>query len=197
MRQPQQREKSKESFVPLKPSKFSENVTKFYEKLHALDVKYTAALFETVQEYSVLRVASKVIAKLSDGPALPFFYLLYWLWKNPSPLLFAFYLALAVLFHEFVIKRIFHRHRPDTAGGQKGFSFPSSHSFASGLIIITCLFFSFPLSWLLIFLALLNAANRPAVGVHYIADVVAGLALGVVAGLLWYVLLGLGEIVSF
>jgi len=188
MTSPQQRKESKKALVPLLPPKFSENVSQFYDKLHALDVKYTAAVYSTVQQYSVLRITSKVIAILSNGPALPFFYLLYWLWDNPSPIYFAIFLSLAVLTHELGIKRIFHRHRPRTSEGQPGFSFPSSHSFASGLIIVLCLFFSLPVSWLLIALALLNAANRPAVGVHYIADVVAGLGLGAIAGILWVVL---------
>lgn len=72
------------------------------------------------------------------------------------------------------------------AAGQKGFSFPSSHSFVSGLVIVICLFFTLPYSWVLIALALINAANRPAIGVHYLADVVAGLSLGVIAGFAWF-----------
>lgn len=168
------------------PAKFPKNVTKFYEKLHAIDVKYTAAVYSTVQQYSVLRITSKVIAKLSDGPALPLFFLLYWLWQNPSPLSFALYLSFVVCFHEFGIKQIFHRRRPLMAVGQKGFSFPSSHSFVSGLIIVICVFFTLPYPWLLILLAFINAANRLAIGVHYLADVAAGLSLGVIAGFAWF-----------
>lgn len=187
--------KDKKGFIPLLPAKFSQNIVRFYEKLHAIDIKYTSLVFTTVQKYTVLRTTSKVIAKLSDGPALPIFLLIYWAYGNPSPLTFAVYLVFWVMYHELGVKQLFHRNRPDTAGDQKGFSFPSSHSFASGLIITICLYFVFPLKTFLIALAVINAINRPAVGVHYIADVAAGIILGIVAGLGWPFTLEIAKVV--
>ncbi|MCC7304172.1 phosphatase PAP2 family protein [bacterium] len=99
-----------------------------------------------------------------------------------------------VLYHEFIIKTYFQRHRPVTAGKQSGFSFPSSHSFSSGLLIIVCLFFSIPWTPLIIALAIINILNRPAVGVHYIADVVAGTFLGLLAGLGWLFILKIAKV---
>ncbi len=80
------------------------------------------------------------------------------------------------------------------AVGQPGFSFPSSHSFVSGLIIIICLFFILPYPWVLISLALINAVNRLAIGVHYLADVIAGLSLGALAGTAWVITLRIAAV---
>jgi membrane-associated phospholipid phosphatase len=176
------------------PTHLSENIVKFYEKLHSIDVKYTSLVFTTVQKYTFLRVTSKVIQKLSDGPALPLFFLLYWYQGNPAPLSFAAYVSFWVIYHELGVKQIFHRSRPSTSNGQKGFSFPSSHSFASGIILIICLLFPMPWQLLLILLAVINAANRPAVGVHYIADVIAGLSLGVIVAASWPLILGIAKV---
>lgn len=195
MLNPKKRKESEETFIPLVPTHLPEYIVKFYEKLHSIDVKYTTIVFTTVQKYTFLSVLSKVIKKLSDGPALPIFLLLYWIKGNPSPISFAAYIVFWVLYHEFGIKQLFHRNRPDTAGGQKGFSFPSSHSFASGLIITICAFYPMPWRGFLIFLAVVNAANRPAIGVHYIADVVAGLTLGFIAGLGWPFILEIAKVV--
>lgn len=189
MRSPEQRKEGKKTFIPVIPPHLLKYMTKFYEKLHALDIKYTTIVYSTVQKYTVLRIASKVIGKLSDGPALPFLLLLYYIYENPAPLTFAAYTLFWVFYHEFGIKHLFQRHRPNTAGKQKGFSFPSSHSFASGLLIVACIFFVLPYKALLIAFGLLNVINRPASGVHYIADVVAGMLLGAIAGLGWPLIL--------
>lgn len=176
------------------PSKLPKNIVRFYEKLHFIDIKYTTLVFTTVQKYTFLRITSKVIAEISNGPALPLFLLLYWLYGNPSSFTFSAYIIFWVLYHEFGVKELFQRDRPDTAGKQKGFSFPSSHSFASGLILTTCFFFSFPYEPIIMIFALLNAINRPAIGVHYIADVVAGLTLGAIAGLGWPFILEIARV---
>ena len=51
-----------------------------------------------------------------------------------------------------------------------------------------------PWQLLLILLAVINAANRPAVGVHYIADVIAGLSLGVIVAASWPLILGIAKV---
>lgn len=171
------------------PPQLTKYVSNFYERVHALDIKYTSVIYQTVQKYTVLRVLSKVIKVLSDGPAVPLFLLIYYAWENPSPFTFAAYVIFWVFYHELIIKAYFARRRPSTAGKQKGFSFPSSHSFSSGLIIVTCLSFAFPWTPFLIALAVINIINRPAVGVHYIADVIAGTILGLLAGFGWIFIL--------
>ncbi len=195
MSNPKQSNKGIKALIPLIPPQLTKYVAKLYEKLHFLDIKYTETVYSTVQKYTLLRVTSKVIAKISDGPALPIFFLLYLYWKNPAPLAYMAYMLFWVFYHELGIKNLFQRHRPATAHGQKGFSFPSSHSFASGFIIVTCLFFNLPYESLLVSLSLINAANRPAYGVHYIADVIAGMALGSIAALGWPFILRIAMVV--
>lgn len=195
MRNPEQSKESKKAFIPLIPANLSKYVTEFYEKLHAFDIKYTSVIYTTVQKYTLLAITSKVIQKILDGPALLLFLFFYFLWGNPSPLSFTAYIIFWVLYHEFGIKRYFHRNRPTTASGQNGFSFPSSHAFTSGLVIASCLYFALPYEPFLITLAVINIVNRLAIGVHYIADVTAGTILGLIAGLAWPIILGIAKVI--
>lgn len=167
---------------------------KFYKQVHSYDVRYTAHLYTTVQKYTLLRVASKAVKILSDGPALPLFLAFYYFGGNPAPFFFAAYSLFWVFYHELGIKKIFQRHRPQTAGEQPGFSFPSSHAFTSGFAITSAFFFVFPWETVLVTFGILNAINRPAVGVHYIADVIAGLLLGAIASLGWVFTLGIAAV---
>jgi membrane-associated phospholipid phosphatase len=189
MRDPQQNDKREKSLVPLMPTKLIQYVLDFYEKLHGYDVYYSNKVYTLVQEYTPLRIVSKAIGLISDGPALPMFLLLYWYAKLPSAILFAIYTISWMLIHEFIIKAIFKRKRPYTAGKQRGLSFPSSHSFASGYIFTLCAFLPLPFKPFLILFSIINATNRPALGVHYIADVVAGLTLGAIVAFGWVVIL--------
>ncbi len=73
----------------------------------------------------------------------------------------------------------------------KGNSFPSRHVFSATIIAMTFVLMS-PWSWLgLIFLcvSVLLAVVRVVSGVHYISDVVAGLAIAILASIIGYLLI--------
>lgn len=78
------------------------------------------------------------------------------------------------------------RPRPYTAMGyqplfpkkEKGRSMPSRHCFSAAAIAVVAWHGSLPLGGVLAVLALLIAASRVITGVHYLSDVVAGLAFG-------------------
>ena len=65
----------------------------------------------------------------------------------------------------------------------KGKSFPSRHVFSAGVIAMAFLFVSLPLGIIYIIIALVLAATRVLDGVHWVRDVLAGLAVGFGAGL--------------
>ena len=69
----------------------------------------------------------------------------------------------------------------------KGKSFPSRHVFSAAMIAMTYLFMS---PWLflgivLLIVTLVQAVVRVLSGVHYISDVIAGIAVGVLASLVY------------
>ena len=70
----------------------------------------------------------------------------------------------------------------------KGKSFPSRHVFSATIIAMTYLLLSpwTVLGWFLIAISICLGIIRVISGVHYIGDVVAGAALGVLAGVLGY-----------
>ena len=71
----------------------------------------------------------------------------------------------------------------------KGKSFPSRHVFSASVIAMTFLIMS-PWMWLggvLLGVTVVEAVVRVMSGVHYISDVVAGMAIGVLAGLIYFV----------
>lgn len=111
------------------------------------------------------------------------------------------YLAIATLLSVFgavlagsTAKSVVARYRPPTAslGGESGFGFPSGHSTGSAAlavaaIAVLCLVASPRLAKPLArracaaavgLLAVLVAVSRVVIGVHYVTDVIAGLALG-------------------
>lgn len=64
----------------------------------------------------------------------------------------------------------------------KGKSFPSRHAACAGVIAMTALGVMPPLGAVLLLLAVLICVSRVLAGVHFIRDVLAGLALGVAIG---------------
>ena len=69
----------------------------------------------------------------------------------------------------------------------KGKSFPSRHVFSAAIIAMTYFMMS-PWAWLgiiLMVVALVEALVRVLSGVHYISDVIAGMAVGVLASLFY------------
>ena len=71
----------------------------------------------------------------------------------------------------------------------KGKSFPSRHVFSIAMIAMTFLRVSLPLAVLFFVLTALLAALRVLGGVHYVRDVAAGAAMGVLCGLLGFFIL--------
>jgi membrane-associated phospholipid phosphatase len=191
MRDPQQRKEKKSTFVPLMPTNLRKHMAKLYEKLHHFDVLYTNKIYTTTQQYTPLRILSKAIGIISDAAALPLFVFIYWITNKPHSYLFIGYTIALLFIQEFIIKEYFHRSRPKTAKGKKGLSFPSTHSFASGFASVIALALSMPYAQYILGFAVLNAANRPALGVHYIADVCAGIALGMFTAFGWIALIGI------
>ena len=73
----------------------------------------------------------------------------------------------------------------------KGNSFPSRHVFSAAIIAVTFLFLS-PWSWLgLVFfmISIALAVVRVVSGVHYISDVIAGILVAVIAGVIGYLVI--------
>lgn len=101
--------------------------------------------------------------------------------------------ALALQLAVWLLKLLFQRPRPETAEGlAAGFSFPSGHAAFGAFLALVLVWFALrdvrirALSWTLVGLAslwaLLQAAGRVAIGVHYPSDVLAGLSLGFATG---------------
>ena len=116
---------------------------------------------------------------------------------------FSFWKALLVPGISFVLlsvgRAVINRPRPYEAFGiapvipkdTKGNSFPSRHVFSATIIAVTFFLMS-PWSWLgMIFwtLSIALAVVRVVSGVHYISDVVAGIVVAVLAGIIGYLIL--------
>lgn len=84
------------------------------------------------------------------------------------------------------LRTYLNRPRPYTALGyqplfpkkEKGRSMPSRHCFSAAAIAVVAFYGSVPLGSVLVVLAVLIAVSRVITGVHYISDVLAGLAFG-------------------
>lgn len=93
----------------------------------------------------------------------------------------------------YVIRKLINRQRPyekyDTnsliAKDKKGQSFPSNHSACGFVIAMTGFSISPVLGISLLFIALIIALTRIFSGVHFISDVIAGIMIGTLAGLVF------------
>jgi len=125
--------------------------------------------------------------------------LLPWLFGAPQPLWKALYVAVPVTLVEatgFVIKRYVGRARPPVADPTQAEqiplplskSFPSSH--ASMAVVGTFTLGTLYPQWIpvLIVLALVLCFSRVYLGVHYLGDVLGGLAYGLLWGAVWILL---------
>jgi membrane-associated phospholipid phosphatase len=109
-------------------------------------------------------------------------------WKQWAVLIVASIGILALLV--FPLKQVIRRRRPEGLWGMiyrktDPHSFPSGH--AARAFLIAVLATSFGPAWLAVILwiwAPLVSLSRVAMGVHYVSDVLGGLVLGVLAGLL-------------
>ena len=73
----------------------------------------------------------------------------------------------------------FYKERPKERDGK---SFPSRHAYSAFAIAVLSFFFSVYLGVVLSVLALLLCVARVLLGIHFIRDVVAGAAIGIVSG---------------
>jgi undecaprenyl-diphosphatase len=131
-------------------------------------------------------------AHLGDGTlvflGLGLAYLAGWLFDQPFLRLAMIVLLATLLITATIIvfiKYTLRRERPRDPTGfvtiaYDKYSFPSGHSARMSCLAITVLFFYPPIGLILVLLALLVALARVVIGVHYVADVVVGLAIGAI-----------------
>ncbi len=129
--------------------------------------------------------------------------LLPWLFGEPDPLRTALYVAVPVTLVEatgFVIKHFVARQRPPVADPDQprqiplphSKSFPSSHASMSIVATFTlAALYPWALPWLIALTAVL-CFSRVYLGVHYLGDVLGGLAYGLLFGGLWVLLVPVG-----
>ena len=129
--------------------------------------------------------------------------LLPWVFAEPDPLRKALYVAVPVTAVEatgYVIKHFVARQRPPVADPDQprqiplphSKSFPSSHASMAVVATFTlATLYPWALPWLLAFTAVL-CFSRVYLGVHYLGDVLGGLAYGLLFGALWVWLVPVG-----
>ena len=162
-------------------------------KLQAWDVGLSQHLALT-QIDSRWQLAAK-IAHLGDGSlvfgTLALAVLAGWLLKRPD-LMLAMGILLVILLVTatvvVIVKYTLRRERPRDPTGfvtisYDKYSFTSGHSARMSCLAVTMLFFNLPLGLLLLLLAIMVAAARVVVGVHYLGDVIVGLIVGAATAL--------------
>ncbi|WKZ30552.1 MAG: phosphatase PAP2 family protein [Candidatus Dojkabacteria bacterium] len=159
-----------------------------------MDVKFSRALYDFTVHYKLIYYPSKVIEFISDTIGLPILFILYAQAGAPAPITFATYVLFFMLIAELFVKRLFKRKRPEWTF-MLGFAFPSSHSLLATICFTVLLFVPIPLKPLFLGFLFLIPLNRIMLGHHYIADVIMGVMLGALAGILW--LLGLPLMLHF
>jgi len=133
-----------------------------------------------------------MLAHLGDGPyvfgMLGALYLLGWLFDDPylrrADLVITLNLVIVMLVVT-LIKYAVRRRRPQPPGEFVAFrydaySFPSGHAARMASLALGAAFFFPAFGWLGVGLALGVALARVAVGVHYLSDILIGLAVGLV-----------------
>lgn len=159
-------------------------MARFYEKLNAFAAKSRPLS-------AIVRIADKVIVV---GVSLSYLLLLISLFVGRSDRSLPSLLIPAISFLcVSLIRYIIDRDRPYDKqhlqkilkARKKGRSFPSRHVFSASVIAATFAPISLALSVVLFASAVLLALCRVIGGVHYISDVLVGLALGAIVGILY------------
>ena len=137
------------------------------------------------------RQLARFVAHLGDGPlvfgGLGLAYLLAWLGGQArlcQEVLITALIILAAILIATLIKFVVRRQRPRPPGEfvtfqYDAYSFPSGHAARLAALAVSASFFDPILGWILIATTLSVAVARIVVGVHYLGDIVIGLALGV------------------
>jgi undecaprenyl-diphosphatase len=149
---------------------------------------------------------ARLVAHLGDGPyvcgGLGGGYLLAWLWRDTylyQADLTIILIVLTAMMAVTLIKFVVRRERPAPPGEfvtfqYDAYSFPSGHAARMAALAVSFTFFFPALGLLVVLVALSVALARVAVGIHYLSDVVVGLAVGAIVAwgsiqLLQYLLL--------
>ncbi len=169
-----------------------------FETILQRDRDWSYAL-RVAEKPGLRRTCAMVFAHSGDSWFWGLGMVILWLLGNPFWKKWAFYelfwisvLAAVVMTLKFIIRR----RRPEGEWGAiyrntDPHSFPSGHAARSFLIALLATFLG-P-SWLVVVLwvwAPLVSVARVAMGLHYLSDVVAGLMIGLLAGLIGYQLSG-------
>ncbi len=103
---------------------------------------------------------------------------------------------LAVFLLVTAVRVVIHRKRPYETFGftpitfqkkpKKGKSFPSRHTASAAVIAAACMSYDMQLGQILLLMAVLVAVSRVLCGVHYISDVAAGFAFGIIVGIIGF-----------
>lgn len=133
---------------------------------------------------------ARLVAHLGDGPVvfggLGLVYLLAWLGglaRLRQEVLITALVIVAAMLIVTLVKLIVRRQRPQPPGEfvtfqYDAYSFPSGHAARLAALTVSAIFFNPVLGWIFIGLTLAVALARVIVGVHYLADMIIGLALG-------------------
>ncbi len=163
-------------------------MTVMMARLASVDVALSRRF--TLSSESTWWQVARFSAHVGDGQkvfgALSVIYLLGWLLGKPLLRQNLLIIALVVLTAMLVVTLIkfgVRRQRPRPPGEfvqlqYDKYSFPSGHAARLAALAVITAFFYPSLGWLLGGVALVVAAARVAVGIHYVADIVAGLAIG-------------------
>lgn len=149
---------------------------------------------------------ARLLAHVGDGPyvfgGLGFIYLLSWLgpeFYRRQAVLSIILTVLAALVIVTLIKFTVRRQRPHLPGEfvtfqYDAYSFPSGHSARLAALAVSSVFFFPGLGWVLMVVAVSVALARVAVGIHYLSDILVGLAVGAVVA--WHLVTVLPNIVN-
>ena len=69
---------------------------------------------------------------------------------------------------------------------KKGQSFPSRHVLSATIIAMASMYVNVPLGVIMMLISVAIAVVRPVAGVHYIRDVIGGLVIGIVCGIMGF-----------
>jgi membrane-associated phospholipid phosphatase len=118
---------------------------------------------------------------------------MYLTFPNSWPWVVVFITAAVAHALSILIKRLVRRHRPDSPSVQRlgtapsQLSFPSSHATSTTAAIVVMIAILAPITpcaWLLLTIPLLMALARLTLGMHFPGDVLAGIVLGLIVGIM-------------
>ncbi len=155
-----------------------------------LDARLTGRL-RIAERPGILRTTAAILAHSGDSWFwLPSLAILWWLgtgyWKHELLVMILSILAAALIV--FLVKQIFRRQRPVGEWGKfyrstDPHSFPSGHAVRAMMLAVIMLGMSPTVGLVLLAWAPLVGLARIAMGLHYLSDVLAGLLLGTIIGL--------------